>query len=189
MDARNLLSVAGVLLVLGGVGYYWGLGPAQVVTPDQVDARRPDYEVRGIRFTESGKDGRLLRRLDSPGLRHYTTPQDEGVLDTPVMRLYDQGQEAWHLQAARAISLQDGKEVRLEGGVIAERRAPAAVPVQFATPSLTVWPDEERLQSNTGIRLSRNDGEISGRSLTAGLKTGTIDINQNVTGTYAPARR
>lgn len=189
MDARNLLSIAGVLLVLGGVGYYWGLGPVQEAEPGKEDVRRPDYEVQGIRFTESGKDGKLLRRLDSPGLRHYSTPRNEGILDNPEMRMYDQGREVWHLRAAHAISLGEGKEVRLEGGVAAERRDPAAVPVRFVTPSLTAWPEEERLQSNAGIRLSSTEGDISGQSLKAGLKTGTIEINQNVTGTYAPARR
>lgn len=189
MDARNLLSIAGVLLVLGGVGYYWGVGPEQVAMPVRPDVRHPDYEVRGIRFTESGKDGLLLRRLDSPGLRHYATPRDEGILDSPVMRLYDQGREVWHIRASHATSLDEGKEVRLEGGVTAERRDPDAVPVRFATPSLTAWPDEERLQSDSGIRLTSTEGSISGRTLKAGMKTGTIEINQNVTGTYAPARR
>jgi lipopolysaccharide export system protein LptC len=189
MDARNLLSIGGVLLVLGGVGYYWGLEPEQLTTPSDTAVRRPDYEVRGIRVTESGKDGHLLRRLDSPGLRHYVTPHDEGILESPDMRLYDQGREAWHIRAAQAISLANGKEIRLEGGVIAERSAPAALPVRFTTPSLTAWPEEERLHSATGIQLQSSDGAISGQSLRAGLKTGTIEINQNVTGTYAPAPR
>jgi lipopolysaccharide export system protein LptC len=189
MDARNLLSVAGVLLVLGGVGYYWGLGPAPLSDQKSNDVRRPDYEVSGIRFTESGRDGALLRRLDSPGLQHFVLPRDEGVLSHPVMRLYDQGREAWHIRADRAISLADGQEVQLQGGVTAERRDPAAVPVRFVTPELTVWPKEERLQSTSGIQLNSTEGAISGQSLHAGLRTGTIVINQNVTGTYAPAPR
>ena len=189
MDTRNLISVAGVLLVLGGVGYYWGLESSLVAAPKADGARLPDYEVRGIRLTESGKDGQLIRRLDSPELRHYATPRNEAVLDSPVLRLYEQGREAWHIRATHAISIDDGKEIRLEGGVTAERRDPAAVPVRFVSPSLTAWPDEERLQSTTGIRLSSTQGEISGQTLTAGLKTGTIEIQQNVTGTYAPARR
>jgi lipopolysaccharide export system protein LptC len=189
MDARNLLSVAGVLLALGGIGYYWGLGRPELSLTSADSQRRPDYEVKGIRLTESGKDGKLLRRLDSPGLRHYTTPQDEAELDSPVLRLYDNGREVWRLQASQGSSLFNGREVRLQGGVTAERVDPAAVPLRFVTPALTAWPEEERLQSTSGIRLTSPQGELSGQSLQASLKTGSIDINQNVTGVYAPTRR
>ncbi len=189
MDARNLLSIAGVLLSLGGIGYYWGLGRPELTLAPTAGERRPDYEVRGIRFTESGKDGRLQRRLDSPGLRHYTTPQDEAELDRPLMRLYDNGREVWRLQAEQGISLLDGKEVQLLGGVIAERVDPAAVPVRFVTPALTAWPAEERLQSTSGIRLTSPHGELAGQVLQASPPTCTIDIQQTVTGSCAPMRR
>lgn len=189
MDARNILSVAGVLLVLGGVGYYWGIGHPEFAPTVKEGERRPDYEVHGIVFMESGKDGKLQRRLDAPVLRHYVTPKDEAEIDSPVMRLYDKGQEVWQLRAAKGISLQEGREVRLEGGVAAERRDPATVALHFTTPSLTAWPDEQRLQSTSGIHFTSPQGEISGQTLRASLKTSSVEINQNVTGTYAPARR
>lgn len=188
MDARNILSVAGVLLVLGGVGYYWGLGRPQPLRTATEETRRPDYEAGNILFMESGKDGKLSRRLEAPSLRHFSSPDDQTEIDNPVMRLYADGREAWKLQAARGVSLQGSKEIRLDGGVIAERRDPEAVPLRFTTPSLTSWPDEERLQSNSGIHLVSPQGEISGQTLQASLRTSTVEINQNVTGTYAPAR-
>lgn len=189
MDARNLLSVAGVLLALGGIGYYWGIGQTDLGLQEQDGQRRPDYEAQSIRFTESGKDGKLLRRLDAPAMRHYTTPQDESELDSPVLRLYENGTEVWLMQASQGSSVHRGKEIRLTGGVIAERTDPSAVAMRFVTPSLTFWPEEERLQSTSGIRLASPQGELSGQELQASLKPGSIDINQKVTGTYAPARR
>lgn len=188
MDARNLLSVAGVLLVLGGVGYYWGLGhPAPLQAPTDA-AQRPDYEASGIHSLETGPDGHVQRRLDAPALRHYSLPQDEVRIDTPVLHTFEAGREIWLIRAPRALSLNEGHEVRLEGGVSAERRDPANVPLHFATPQLTAWPDEERLHSSSGIRVISQQGEVSSQTLEASLKTGTVALNQNVTGTYAPAR-
>lgn len=188
MDARNILSVAGVLLVLGGVGYYWGLGHPVNLQPSTDAERRPDYEASGIHSLATGPDGQVQRRLDAPTLRHYSLPQDEMEIDTPVLRTFEEGREIWQLRAPRALSLDEGHEVRLEGGVRAERRDPATIPLHFVTPQLTAWPNEERLHSNSGIRVSSQQGDIASQTLEASLKTGTVTLNQNITGTYAPAR-
>lgn len=194
MDARNILSVAGVLLVLGGVGYYWGLGHKIPLEPGAGEARRPDYEAAGIHSQETGKDGQVQRRLDAPALRHYSLPRDETEIDMPVLRTFEAGREVWQVQAQRALSLKEGKEIHLEGGVNAERNSPPPpsmpdAPLRFVTRHLTAWPDEERLHSDSGIHVTSQQGEISSQILDASLKTGSVTLKQNVTGTYAPTRQ
>lgn len=188
VDARNLLSLAGVLLVLGGTGYYWGLGrsPAPVVSREGL--RQPVFEIDGIRSRETGDDGRVRRELVAPQLVQYSGP-DEALLESPQLRLYENGELAWDLRAGRGRRLDQQREIRLEGGVTAERRSPAAQPLRFTTPRLTAWPAEERLLADQGVQLSGPQGELSSQRLEARLAVGTLLLDQNVSGHYAPAPR
>lgn len=188
MDARNLLSLSGVLLVIGAAGYYWGMGnPREQVSGDE-ETLRPDYVVTDIRSRETDAQGRLLRRLEARELRHYDRPQDVAEVDRPVFTLYDEGREAWRVTAHRATSLNQNEEVRLEGGVHAERRDPAALPLTFDTPTLTVYPRQERLQTRAGVTVQSPQGRLASQGLEASVKTGDLVLIDNVTGNYAPTR-
>lgn len=187
MDARNLLSLSGVLLVLGAAGYYWGMGQSKETALGPGEERRPDYVVTDIRSQETDEKGRILRRLQSPELRHYDKPEDEAEMDTPVITLYDQGKEAWQVQAERGNSLKQNTEVVLSGNVHAERRDPAAVPVTLDTDTLHVFPKEERLTSASQVRINSPQGHLTSTGIEASMKTGDLLLNQNVKGNYAPA--
>lgn len=188
MDARNLLSLSGVLLVIGAAGYYWGMGhPKEVLQgPEE---RRPDYVVTNIRGTETDTQGRLLRKLTAPELRHYDKPEDVAEMDQPVMTLFDQGREAWQLSARQGQGLKQGTEVVLQGQVHAERRDPAALPVTFDTESLHVFPKEEKLYGEADVKIKSPRGQLSSRGIQADMKTGDLVLNQKVQGNYAPAPR
>ncbi|MDP2229071.1 MAG: LPS export ABC transporter periplasmic protein LptC [Moraxellaceae bacterium] len=188
MDARNLLSLAGVLLVLGGTGYYWGLGRTEPrpIAPDE--ARHPVYELTGLAALETGTDGRISRQLDARRLQAFEQP-DEAVLEAPVLHLYNGSVETWRLRADTGRGLDGNREIRLEGNVLAERLDPAAQPVRFTTPRLSAWPAEERLYTDQGVQLQTPQGTLASRTLDARQAVGTLTLTQNVTGHYAPAPR
>jgi LPS export ABC transporter protein LptC len=188
MDTRNILSLAGVLLVLGGVGYYWGISARQV-EPEADDARRPDYVATGITGIETDARGRLLRQMHATELRHYDRPRDEAQLDAPEFSLYDQGREAWHITAAHGTSHDDNTVVHFSGGVRAERRDPDTVPLRFTTDELYVYPRDERLATRTPVRIESPRGVLASRGLQADMKAGELQLSANVTGNYAPAPR
>lgn len=188
MDARNLLSLSGVLLVLGAAGYYWGVAQRTPAVLAPAEERRPDYVVRDIGSVETDAEGRLLRRLTATELRHYDDAEDRAEIDQPVLTFYDKGREAWRVVAARGVSRRQNTEVRLEGGVSAERRD-AAMPVTVRTDSLTVFPREERLLTSDPVTIASPRGQIASRGLEASMPRGELILNENVTGTYAPAPR
>jgi LPS export ABC transporter protein LptC len=188
MDARNLLSLSGVLLVLGAAGYYWGMGNPPPVDTSPATERRPDYVVQGIGSVETDDQGRLLRRLSAKELRHYDGNPDMAELDSPVLTFYDKGQEAWRVVAARGESHAQSTEVRLVGGVVAERRN-ADIPVTVTAPSLTVFPREERLVARQGVTISSPRGQIASGALEGSMKRSELLLSRQVTGSYAPAPR
>lgn len=188
MDARNMLSLTGMLMVLGAAGYYWGIAqrPAPTARPDE--QRRPDYVVQSIGSVETDAQGRLLRRLSATALRHYDAPEDRAEIDSPVMTFYQRGDEAWRVVAARGTSLRQNTEVRLEGGVTAERRDDE-IPVTLRAPALTVFPREERLLARDTVTIDSPRGHLESHHLEASLKRGELQLSQDVTGRYAPAPR
>lgn len=189
MDTRNLLSLSGVLLVLGAAGYYWGIGHEQETVLGPNEKRRPDYVVTGISSRETDEQGLVMRRLEAPMVRHYDKPLDEAEIDRPVITLYEKGQEAWQITAARGSSLAQNTELRLEGGVHAQRRDPAAVALTLDTEMLWVFPREERLSSPATVTINSPQGRLSSQGVEARMKTGELILNEKVTGNYAPAPR
>ncbi|HEX4870204.1 MAG TPA: LPS export ABC transporter periplasmic protein LptC [Moraxellaceae bacterium] len=188
MDARNLLSLSGVLLVIGAAGYYWGIAQRAPGVLAEPEARRPEYVVNGIRSIETDAGGRLLRHVTARELRHYDAPRDVSEIEAPVATFYDNGREAWRIRAERGTGLDQNTEVRLEGGVVAERRD-AALPVTLATASLTAWPKQERLLTRERVTVTTPRGQLQSRGLEASLRRSELTLTQDVSATYAPAPR
>lgn len=188
MDARNLLSLTGFLMVLGAAGYYWGIAQRPPAVAATGEERHPDYIVQAIHSVETDPDGRMLRRLTASELRHYDSPEEKADLDAPVMTFFERGHEAWEVTAPRATSLRQNAEVHLEGGVTAQRHDDT-LPVTVQTASLTVFPREERLLTKDTVTVASPRGHIASKGLEASLARGELKLTENVTGTYAPAPR
>lgn len=189
MDTRNLASLAGVLLVLGAAGWYWGMGQTQSQAPVTDKNRRPDYVIQDMQALETDARGLVERRLSSPQVRHYDQPQEVAEIDTPVFTLYDNGQESWRLSARQGRLLNQNNEILLTDTVHAERRDPALVRITLDTDTLHVFPKEERLYSKSPVKIASPQGQLSSRGIEANLRTGNLVLNENVTGSYAPAPR
>lgn len=189
MDTRNLASLAGVLLVIGAAGWYWGMGNPKSSGIAADDRQRPDYVVTDIAGLETNEKGQVTRRLTAPEVRHYDKPRDEAEMDKPVFTLYDEGREAWRVTAEHGHSLDMNTEVLLQDKVHAERRDPAAVAVTLDTDTLHVFPKEERLYSKSVVQVHSPQGKLSSKGIEANIRTGDLVLNENVTGNYAPAPR
>lgn len=189
MDARNLASLAGVLLVLGAAGWYWGMGQNQGKEQVTDESRRPDYVIHDIRALETDDRGQVERRLTAPEVRHYDKPREVAEIDAPVFTLYDSGQESWRLTSRQGQVLNQSNEILLTENVHAERRDPAAVPVTLDTDTLHIFPKEERLYSKSQVKIASPQGQLGSRGIEANLRTGNLVLNENVTGNYAPAPR
>jgi lipopolysaccharide export system protein LptC len=187
MDTRNLISLSGVLLVLGAAGYYWGMGSSNNHASAGDTVRRPDYVITNIHSLETDEQGRVMRRLQSPQLRHYDKPQDESEMDTPLLTLYELGREAWQINSQHGDARQQNTEVLLTGQVHAERRDPTAIPVSFDTDHLLVYPRDQRMTTDGDVVVTSTLGHLTGTGLDANMKTGDIVLHQNVKGNYAPA--
>lgn len=184
MDVRNLLSLSGVLLVLGAAGYYWGLGQSGPATLGAAGPQLPDYEVKDIESLQTDEQGQLLRRLRAESVVHYPKPDDRAIMQHPEVLLYQDGKPVWKVNAAQGTSLGNGKNITLENGVVGERVETGQVPVTVRTATLTVFPESETLRTTAAVTITSPQASLQSQGLDADLKNSTINLHSQVRGTY-----
>ena len=118
MDVRNTLSLAGGLLALGAVGYYWG-GFGQTDSPllNTDTSHLPDYNVVGINGRQTNELGQITHTLTAEKLAHYPKA-DNSVVTKPIVTLYKDGVSAWQISAKQTIT----KEKKEENKKIKKKR-------------------------------------------------------------------
>ena len=113
MDVRNTLSLAGGLLALGAVGYYWG-GFGQTDSPllNTDTSHLPDYNVIGINGRQTNELGQITHTLTAEKLAHYPKA-DNSVVTKPIVTLYKDGVSAWQISAQQALTSNHNRELQL----------------------------------------------------------------------------
>jgi LPS export ABC transporter protein LptC len=183
MDVRNLLSLSGVMLVLGAAGYYWGLGSSGKPLLGNDNLQLPDYEARDVESWQTAADGQLLRHLHATAVTHYRNPE-QAVISQPVMVLYRDGQATWQVSSLRGIATDHNREVRLENTVHAERVDPGTVPVQLDTDVLNIHTVSQSLDTASKVSVHTAQGRLDSLGLDATLQSETLNLHSEVQGTY-----
>lgn len=187
MDVRNTLSLAGGLLVLGAVGYYWGGFGASTspLIPTNTN-HLPDYQVRDIDGLQTNDEGQVERTLTANSLVHYPEP-DKSIVEQPVVTLYQQGVAAWTIEAQQAISLNNNRDLQLKKQVVGRRLQ--GQPLRLETDALNANQVQQRLDSSVAVFISSPQGQISSLGLHADLKEGVLTFPAQVRGTYVLSPR
>lgn len=185
MDARNLLSLSGVLLILGGAGYYWGMGQSSQPLLGDEGAQLPDYEVAGVESWQTDEQGRLLRQIKAVSAVHYRGSEDRTVVQQPVMTLYRDGEPTWRLTAPQAVGTDQNREVHLGDAVHAERVAAGAVPVRADTDTLDVHTQAQTMDTHDEVVVAvGTQDQMRSHGMSADLKADTLILPSEVQGTY-----
>ena len=173
-----------MLLILGGAGYYWGLG--QSSQPLEEDGTQlPDYEVAGVESWQTGEKGELLKQIQGATAVHYRGSEDRTVVQQPVMTLYKDGAASWRLSAQEAVGTDQNREVHLGHAVHAERVAVAALPIQMDMDTLEVHTQAQTMDTTDEVTVhSGNQSQLTSRGLDADMKADTLNLHSEVRGTY-----
>jgi len=178
---QNNLSLAGGLFILCVAGYYWG-GFAKD-TPLLTDApdNLPDYSISDISGTQINEQGQVVRQIQAKQLEHFAE-NDEIHISSPIVTLYQQGQEHWRISADKAMSRQDNQLISLENNVLAQSLQGSNL--RLETASLTTEPNKHLLYTQTPVVVHSPNGEIRSLGLQANTEEGTINFIGQVRGTY-----
>ena len=173
-DKLAALAGAVVLAVLVLVSYYYALmaqiGNLKTKAPSDV----PDFIARDIALTKFDGDGTAERRIYAEYAEHFP----DGRMMTRT--LYADRPQV-KASADTGISLDAGKTAVFSGRVEVTRAGDIGnAPLRFTTSHLTVYPDEQRMETDAFVRLESGTDVTSGRGMTFDNVERTVDILSDV---------
>ena len=182
MDVRNTLSLAGGLLALGAVGYYWGgFGQSDSPLLNRDTSHLPDYDVVGIDGRQTNEFGQITHKLTAERLVHY--PQaDNSVVTKPIVTLYKDGISAWQISAQHALTSNHNRELQLNQQVLGQRINGQALTLE--TETLNANQALQTLTTAAPVMIRSPQGQISSVGLSANLQESTLTFASQVRGTY-----
>lgn len=137
---------------------------SQAVAPDGKHRHDPDMIAEGAIQERFDASGRRQYVLEARRLVHYPdddTSELEGVKLTHFGR-----EQPLHLVADHGKVGPAGRTVVLSGGVKGNREARADLPAaSFTTSEITVFPDDERAETDKPVHMTRGRSELDGVGL------------------------
>lgn len=190
--ASEKLSLYLPVLLMGmlALGTWWLVRNAPkplAITTERAVAHEPDYYMKDFSIKNYDPAGRLTSHLQGTQARHYPDT-DTMEIDNPRMVSVAPDGRMTHGKANRALTNGDGSEVQLFGNAVVTREAftPAgqkSLPaMQFEGEFLHAWPNEERVQSNKPVTLTRGTDRFTGDSLNYNNLDQILQLNGRVRG-------
>ena len=189
-----------LLMGLLALGSWWLVrsAPSAVSSaPKAVRGHEPDYFMESFTVKNFGANGALLSEVSGDSGRHFA---DTETLEIDGMRLHsvDAAGRQTQASAKRALSNADGTDVQLFGDARVVRQAVAAGTaasgnaaqprLTFAGEFLHIWPQEERVESNQPVRLTRGNDSFEANELQYDNARQVLELKGQVRGSLAPKK-
>ncbi|HAT30217.1 MAG TPA: LPS export ABC transporter periplasmic protein LptC [Janthinobacterium sp.] len=182
-----IIVMAGVFFALGS---FWLL---QVMNQNGLNGapklrdNEPDYFVDNfsvVRMTPAGQPAYIVS-----GIKLTHRPGDDSSdIDLPFVRKLAPGVPATDVHALHARIDQNNSRVKLMDKVTVDRAASAAAQgMNLKTEALTVYPDNDRMETDQPVEMLLGTTFMSGIGMSANNATRQIDVAQRVRITIPPA--
>lgn len=174
-----------ILLAAAAALTYWlphrGMGPS---APRIQPPARANYYARDARMTVTGANGKPLYRIRAREALHY--PNDWTELHTVHVTYLTATAPPWHLRADQARMPPSRQQIDLSGHVVARGTLNSGAPVVLNAPSMTVFPDSKRLQSDARVELDSAGRHVDAVGMRGNLNTHEVEFLSDVHSTYSP---
>jgi len=174
---RLLLTIG--LFVLLAFGSFWLVEVVNQHGQDmQADSHRnePDYIINNFSLVRLSKTGQPSYIVSGDKLTHHPA-DDSSDIDKPIVRGLDGDQPPLHIHAERGHIDQNNSRVQLYENVHVEREGTAAIqPLTLKTQQLTVFPDDETMETALPVRLTVGDSVATGVGMKANNGTRQIHM-------------
>ena len=180
---RWRLSLTMLLFVLVALGTFW-LVELMNQSGQQMQADRhrnePDYIIERFSFVRMNQAGQPSYIISGDKLTHLPL-DDSSDIELPVVRSLagkEPGQQPpMQMHAARGRVDQNNSRVRLDGDVNVEGSASAASrAMQLKTESLTVFPDDDTMETALPVALSLGNATANGVGMRANNATRQVQL-------------
>ncbi len=149
----------------------------------------PDYIVEKFSIVRMTPEGQPRYLLSGDKLTHRPV-EDASDVEKPVMRSVAPGQAPVTIVAQKARVIQAGSQVDLSGNVDISRPAsPTSRALRLKTEALTVFPDEDRMQSAVAVQMTMGAATVSGIGMKADNALRQLDFASSGQLIYPPNPR
>lgn len=140
----------------------------------------PDLTIQAFTLRRYDKTGAQQYELTGSRMVHFPD-DDSSLISRPNLIFTGQGRPLT-LTSTQATVLEQGERVLLEGDVQAQRAGDAQhAPMSFRSPTLTVWPNEERAETRKPLTMTQGATIIQAQALEAQNLIGDLKLSGGVT--------
>ena len=151
-----------------------------------VDLKEPDYIVEKFSFVRMTPEGKPRYLFYGAKLTHIPLDDASDVVQ-PIMQNMTPGEAPMTMNAKRARIYHGENKVDLLGQVDINRPpSPTAQGMRIKTEALTVFPDEERMQSDRQVLVTLGAATISGTGMRANNASRQLDFTGRGKIVYPP---
>ncbi len=182
----TLIMMVGVFVA---VGSFWLVQVVdQASQQAQADKFRdePDYIIDRFSLVRMNVKGEPAYIISGDKLTHHPT-DDSSLIDKPYVHSLASDQPPMNIHAQTAFVDQGNTRVRLDGNVDVVRPATRqAQELRLKTSTLTVYPDEERMETDAAVDMLSGRSTATGTGLKANNATRQITLGGRGTITMPP---
>jgi lipopolysaccharide export system protein LptC len=168
--------VVGVFLAAGSFWLIQVMNRSDSDISAGADLKEPDYIVEKFSFVRMTPEGKPRYLFYGAKLTHIPADDASDVI-APIMQNMAPGEAPMTINASRARIYHAESKVELLGNVDINRPpSPTAQSLRLKTEALTVFPDEELMQSNQKVAMTLGAATATGTGMKANNATGQVDI-------------
>lgn len=134
-------------------------------------------DVYAQTFTEEG----LLEYIIYADLLVEDDHHSTTTLHQPKLELYE-SELAWVIESNDALLSNTNKELTLTGNIIAQQKNEQKL--RFETETLSYFTNEERMRTDTPVRIQQGANTTTAGGMEAKTKTGIVDLHKPVESRY-----
>lgn len=188
---RYRLSIGMVLALLGACGSFWLLQLMNRADEEQaaIKVDEPDYIVERFSFVRMTKTGQPSYIISGDKLTHRPL-DDSSDIEKPIVRSISGDKPPMNIHADKARVDQDNTRVTLTDNVHIDRiPSPTSKEMHLTTQALTIYPDEDRMETDKPVRMQVGNATTTGTGMHANNATRQVEMTGRGTLVYPPRGR
>jgi lipopolysaccharide export system protein LptC len=180
MPARSWVAMIGLALLAAIIFTVLERLETDVKRAKRVMMPSQDYEFFAVEYTALNQKGALRLALHAAHVTHARNADVLTLIQPRIERLAD-GDAAHVLEAKTAQVFNQGEKVVMNGEVrVISTPAGSARSMRFTTPTLTLYPEARRAQSDQHVEIQQDDATLSGVGLRADFVNESLEIEDDV---------
>lgn len=178
---RMIFTVLGAVAV--ALGSFWLLEVMNKSSQDVSAGKKldePDYFVTNFSLVRMDLQGKPSYIVSGAKLTHYPA-DDSSDIDQPFVRKISPGVPPLNMTAELAHIDQGNTRLQLSRNVVIDRVAgPRTQNMTLKTEALTIFPDEERMESAVPVDLLSGRSHVTGVGLKASNASSVVEVPSSV---------